>query len=169
MKKGFTLIEMVAVLLILALLAAAVTGGLSSARAKAWRTQARETCRQLSQAWNAYLIDERAFPDDLGTAKKVQAEYDKIKYIAGEVDSKRVYIELTDPEKESGLRDHWKQLLLFSLDMDYDGIVENPYPEAFADEGDGSDKFTNLRSAAVAWSLGDPRKAKRKDNPIVAW
>ncbi len=165
MKQGFTLIEMVAVLLILALLAAAVTGGLSKARARAWRTQTRETCRQLCQAWNTYLLDERKFPDDLGAAKEVKAEYEKIKYLAGGVEAARIYLELTDLEKETGLCDHWRQLLLFSLDMDYDGLVDNPHPEVF---GDGR-QAEKVRAASIAWSEGDPRKAKRKDNPIVAW
>lgn len=171
MKKGFTLIEMVAVLLIIALLAAAITGGLASARYRAWRTQARESCRQLSQAWGAYLLDERKFPEELGTAQKVRAEYDNIKYVAGEVGSKRVYFELSEAEKESGggLRDHWKQLISFSLDTDYDGVVQNPHPEAFGNDDGGSDKYANIRSPAIAWSEGDPKKAKRKDNPIVAW
>lgn len=174
MKQGFTLIEMVAVLLILALLAAAVTGGLAKARDKAWRTQARETCRQLTQAWNAYLVDERKFPSELGNAKEVKAEYENIKYLAGGSGAKRVYLELTDKEKEDkdkggGLYDHWRQPLLFSLDMDYDGIVENPHPEAFVDKGGSTRKFEKVRAASIAWSEGDPRRAGRRDNPIVVW
>lgn len=179
MKQGFTLIEMVAVLLILALLAAAVTGGLSKARARAWRTQIHATCRDLTQAWNAYLDDERKFPAELGDAKKVKAEYEKIKYLSPseeEVRKKnlRVYLELTDKEKEGkdeggGLRDHWGQLLLFSLDTDYDGLVENPYPEAFVDKGESTRKFEKVRAASIAWSEGDPRRAGRRDNPIVVW
>ena len=67
---GFTLIEMIAVLLILALVAAAVTGGLAKARDRAWRLRARDTCRQLCEAWNMYLIDEHKFPDELGNAQR---------------------------------------------------------------------------------------------------
>ena len=182
MKQGFTLIEMVAVLLILALLAAVVTGGLSKARERAWRTQARETCRQLTQAWNVYLVDERKFPAELGNAKEVKAEYEKIKFLADGTSAKRVYLELTEKEKEDtkkggGLRDHWGsdswgnsgQLLLFSLDMDYDGVVENPHPEAFVDPGENEKKFEKVRATSIAWSEGNPRKASRPDNPIVVW
>ena len=174
MKNGFTMIEMVAVLLILAILAAAVTGGLSKARDRAWRTQARETCHQLAQAWNAYLVDERKFPDGLGTGEGVLTEYDKIKYLVGEVDSGRVYLELTDKEKEGkaqggGLRDPWRQLFSFTLDLDYDGLVKNPYPDAFVDEGDDSEKYKKVRASSIVWSEGNPKRANRKDNPIVVW
>jgi len=176
MKKGFTLIEMVAVLLILALLSAAITGGLSKARARAWRTQSRETCRQLSQAWNLYLTDERAFPADLGNAQKVKALYENIRYVSEGTASGRVYVELTDKEKESeknggGLRDHWKQLIYFSLDTDYNGMVENPHPEVFIEEDDEEKlkKFKNVRASSIVWSEGDPRRAGRRDNPIVVW
>ncbi len=172
MEKGFTLIEMLAVMLILALLAAAVTGGLSSARSRAWRTQTREACRQLCQAWNAYLVDERRFPEALGASdQRLPAEYANIRNIADKEQnpSGRVYIELKDPEKQDGLRDHWGQLLWFSLDADYDGVIRNPHPEAFGSAGTGANAFENIRATSLAWSKGDPRKANRKDNPIVIW
>ena len=61
-KSGFTLVEMIAVLLILAILSAALTAGLGTARNKAWRAKARETCRNVCEAWNLYLVDMHKFP-----------------------------------------------------------------------------------------------------------
>ena len=160
---GFTLVEMIAVLLILALLAAAVTGGLARVRENTWRLRARDTCRQLCAAWNMYLVDEHKFPSELGTAQKVKADKKSLSHLLGEASSKRVYLELDDERDKDGLLDHWGQTLSFSLDTDYNGLVDNPYPDAFDPE------LPEVRASSVAWSEGNPKHKKRDDNPIVAW
>lgn len=170
-KSGFTLIEMIAVLLIIALVAAASTAGLSKAKDKAWRTQARELCRQLNEAWNAYLVDERKFPSELGAAKGLEAKYNNIKYLAGANESDKVYIELTDKEKgagsDGGLRDHWNGMIYFSLDADYDGKVDNPAPEARAVDDDDKAALAAVTASAISWSKGkDPQRKKKW---IVVW
>ena len=165
-KSGFTLIEMIAVLLILAILAAALTAGLANARNKAWRTQVRENCRSLCTAWNAYLLDCRKFPKDIpGGGKKLEAKFDNIKWIVDAEENRfsRIYLEISEEEKKNGLIDHWGQKLHFSLDTDYDGQVENPYPGAL------DPAVKNAKATSIAWSDGDPRRAKRDDNPIVIW
>ena len=165
-KSGFTLVEMLAVLLILALLAAALTPGLSTARNKAWRAKARETCRQVCTGWNAYLLDARKFPSKIpGNGKALAAKYDNIKWItdANENRFSRIYLEITEKEEEEGLVDHWGQPIRFSLDMDYDNEVEIPYPNAFEPP---LDKAT---ATVVSWSEGDPKRKKRDDNPIIVF
>ena len=164
-NSGFTLIEMIAVLLILAILAAALTAGLANARNKAWRTQARETCRELCTAWNAYLLDIRKFPKDLGKASGLKADYDHLKWIADPDENrfKRIYFEMSAKERETGFLDHWGRMIKFSLDTDYDGEVENPYPNAF------DPPIPKAKATSIAWSEGDPRREKRDDNPIVIW
>ena len=172
-KSGFTLIEMIAVLLILAMLAAALTAGLSNARNKAWRTQARETCRELCTAWNAYLLDCRKFPDNIrNNGKELDAEYENLKWIVSpewmekeerKKHSGRIYLELSESEKNNGLIDHWGQTMKFSLDTDYDGQVDNPYPAVF------EPPVSKAKATSIAWSNGDPRRANRDDNPIVIW
>ena len=164
-NSGFTLIEMVAVLLILAILAAALTAGLASARNKAWRTQARETCRELCTAWNAYLLDVRKFPKDLGNANDLEAKYEKLKFIVDPDENRfqRIYMEISEKERDTGLLDHWGRLIRFSLDTDYDGEVDNPYPNAF------EPPISKAKATSIAWSDGDPRREQRDDNPIVIW
>ena len=177
---GFTLIEMVAVLLILSILAAATTAGLARAKDRAWRAQARETCRQLCEAWNQYLLDERAFPSDIGDGRAVTTTFDNLRHVTGyqpedqiEKPTGTVYFEINEKERKTvaggGLRDHWKGLYRFTLDMDYDGEVENPHPEAFADSPSDASSFAKVKAASIAWSEGDPAHARRKTNPIVAW
>jgi prepilin-type N-terminal cleavage/methylation domain-containing protein len=164
-NSGFTLVEMVAVLLILAILAGALTAGLANARNKAWRTQAREACRELCTAWNAYLLDVRKFPRDLGGASGLNATYGNLKAIVDPDENrfKRIYFEISERERDTGLLDHWGGMIKFSLDTDYDGEVDNPYPNVF------EPPISKAKATSIAWSEGDPRRAQRDDNPIVIW
>lgn len=172
MKSGFTLIEMIAVLLIIAILAAATTAGLASARDKAWRTQARETCRELCEAWQMYLLDERSFPDELKD-EGLAAVPDNLKYlVVSETDVKggKCYLELNAKEfhgswnKEDaawssvsgeGLKDHWGRNYMFTLDTDYDGKVTEPVEN------------TTIVAPVIAWSTGKRPEAKQKW--IISW
>ena len=171
-RSGFTMIEMVAVILILTLLIAVLVPSLSRARLGAWRVQAREACRELCGAWGAYLLDVRSFeavPESFGSKDGTKATSDNLKEIAtGKGESPKIYIELNDTEREAddetgGLRDHWGQLLLFSLDKDYDGKVDNPYPAA------NGLTDAKVKGSAIAWSLGHPKYDKRADRKIVIW
>ena len=171
-NSGFTLIEMVAVILILAILSAAMTAGLSSAREKAWRTQARETCRNICEAWTAYLLDVKKFPKEIGS-KELPATYANMKWIvdADHNKVKRVYLEMTDEEKDTGkkngLRDHWNQQLMFLLDTDYDGQVNNPWKDPTAEGSPLSQD--KIKAHCVAWSNGNPKidTKKKPSNAIV--
>ncbi len=164
-KSGFTLVEMISVLLIMALLAAALTAGLTSARNKAWRAKARESCRNISTAWNLYLIDMHKFPFDKGGGQKLAASYDNLERLADPEKNrlKRTYLEMDEKERDEGINDHWGQPIYFSLDTDYDGQVENPYPNI------RDPAIDMVKASSIAWSKGDPKKAKRDDNPIVVW
>ncbi len=162
-NSGFTLVEMIAVLLILALVAAAVTGGLAKARERAWRLRARDTGRQLCEAWGMYLLDEHRFPSDFTNGQKVKADKNALKHLTGDSPSGRTYFELSKKEQDDGLKDHWGNQLFFSLDADYDGVVDNPYPKAFDPE------LQKIKASAVAWSEGNPKHKHRDDNPIVVW
>lgn len=164
-KSGFTLVEMIAVLLILAILSAALTAGLSTARAKAWRAKARETCRNVSEAWNMYLIDMHKFPFDTGGGQKLTATYVNMERLVNPDKNrlKRTYLEMDDKEKDEGFNDHWGQPIRFSLDTDYDGQVVNPYPNI------RDPAIEKIKATSIAWSDGDPKRANRDDNPIVVW
>ncbi len=164
-KSGFTLVEMISVLLIMALLAAALTAGLTSARNKAWRAKARESCRNISTAWNLYLIDMHKFPFDKGGGQKLAASYDNLERLADPEKNrlKRTYLEMDEKERDEGINDHWGQPIRFSLDTDYDGQVDNPYPNI------REPAVEKVTAHSIAWSAGDPKRAKRDDNPIVVW
>lgn len=163
-KSGFTLIEMIAVLLILSILAAALTAGLGTARNKAWRAKARETCRNICEAWNMYLLDMRKFPK-LGDGQKLEANSKNMECLVDSSKNRlnRTYLEMDEKEKDEGFKDHWGQPICFSLDTDYDGQVVNPYPKV------REPPVAKVKATSIAWSDGDPKRAKRDDNPIVVW
>lgn len=164
-KSGFTMVEMIAVLLIMAVLAAALTAGLATARSKAWRTKARETCRNVCTAWNLYLIDMHKFPFSRGEGQELAANYTNMERLVdpGKNRLNRTYLEMDDKEKDEGLNDHWGQPIRFSLDTDYNGKVANPHPNI------RDPPASEVTASSIAWSNGDPKRAKRDDNPIVVW
>ena len=156
---------MIAVLLILAVLSAALTAGLGTARNKAWRAKARETCRNVSGAWNLYLVDMHKFPFDKSGGQKLAASYANMERLVDPAKNrlKRTYLEMDEKEKDEGFNDRWGQPIRFSLDTDYDGQVVNPYPNI------RDPAIPTVKAASIAWSKGDPKRAKRDDNPIVVW
>ena len=169
---GFTLVEMLVVILIIAILIASLFTGLRAARQMAWRTRARDTARQLVQAWNVYLNDNRAFPakGQFGDAK-TEGGYAATPANLAPINPKdennlRVYIELSAADRDDGLRDKWGNLLGFNLDFDYDGKVENPAPEALGKSKDDAN-MALVQATAIAWSQGPNPEVKRKW--VVQW
>ncbi len=150
--SGFTLIEMLIVLAIIALLMGAATIGVAHAKEQAYKTRTRDTARQICQAWNLYLIDNHQFPE-AGLLEKDGNEYVTSRKSLETLNAGKKYLEIAEEEAEDGLLDHWGNLFRFRLDDDYDGKVKNP---AAGTESlhSGDDCYAN----AVAWSLGPKGK-----------
>lgn len=168
---GFTLVEMLAVLLIMGILAAATIGVTARNRNVAWEHKAGDTARQIAQAWVLYLNDFREFPEDVAnkTANAPnKAAGDAIEYISPKEGKQynddghgRTYLELSDKERDEGLFDHWKRPFYFILDGDYDAKIQHPAPEA------SGLKQEEVTGYAIAWSKGaDPEQKKKW---IVEW
>lgn len=171
------MVELVAVILILSILMATLVTGLSHARKAAWRVQARESCRELCEAWNAYLLDERAFPNESefqsGGGDGIPATARNLEFLTGKSDvTSKVYLELSDDEMDSskldGLCDHWKNKVNFMLDFDYKGELDNPHPAA-----NGLGNSAKVRASVIAWSPGSDTRGgtrmPREDRWIVVW
>ncbi len=61
-RLGFTLVEMVAVVLIISLMLGISSAAITGARRTAMRTHSMNTVKQLTSAWAAYLTDQGSFP-----------------------------------------------------------------------------------------------------------
>jgi len=61
-KRGFTLVEMLVVIAIIALIAGILLPVLSNVRRYAHRTRMRDVVHQVKTAWETYLQDYRSFP-----------------------------------------------------------------------------------------------------------
>jgi len=64
-RDGFTLIEIMVVIAIMALLAGMLLGGIGAAKAKAKKTEARSAVSQIATAWNSYFADYKRFPNEM--------------------------------------------------------------------------------------------------------
>ncbi len=178
-RQGFTMVELLVVVLIMGILMSIALGTFNGIRAQGWRTRARNTALQVSQAWSAYLMDQRELParDDLAwdpTIKAHETTEANLSLIAPR--SGRAYLEVSTKEWDAGLAayptgggliDPWKRRYRMRLDNEpgdtnleraYDGVVRHP-----------CEAETNLyvRTCAVVWSLGNtPGNQKRW---IVQW
>jgi prepilin-type N-terminal cleavage/methylation domain-containing protein len=169
-RAGFTLVEVLVVMVIVALLISAVVGGMGTARQMAWRTRTRETARQIVQAWNLYLNDYREFPlEEKFSNPKPEGGYEMAEKNVALVNADRVYLEVSDLELSEpgqhyrGLRDAWKKPMGFNLDFDYDGKIDNPlYGASTAPED-----LKRVSATSIAWSRGaNPGVTKKW---IVQW
>ena len=168
---GFTLVEMLVVLVIIGILMASVAGFLNRARANAWRVKARDTARQLVAGWNLHLLDKRAFPDEERfTSPASEGGYRAVPANLALLNDGKVYLELDavergetrDDRRPPGLTDRWKREFRFNLDFDYDGEVNHPAPEA---SNLGSE--AKVKGSVIAWSTGE--KPDLRKRWIVQW
>lgn len=172
-SSGFTMVEMVAVVLILSLLIAASSTAISGARKSALRAHSRETARQLAAAWTQYATDQGRFPDKSkftgGEGSVFQANPDNIgkrlntQYLsngdpvpekeniiyfeASEAEVKRVGSSLkTATYSGTGIIDRWKKPIYFTLDFYLDGQIDSPLGEG------------KINASALAFSTGGEEK-----------
>lgn len=144
-KAGFTLVEMITVLIIITLLMSVSSAAIVGAKRNASMTRARDLGRQLCIAWGAYLMDQRSFPAESKFTDKVGGDnYFKASAVnlgknlnrvynkKGKIIGKKVYFELSEEECEpsgssftgTGLLNDWKWPICFTLDFDLDGKVK---------------------------------------------
>jgi len=170
-SKGFTLVELLVVIGIIGLLAAAMTSSVGHLKRSAKRAKAQGAVSDVYTALNLYLQKERQWHvrminalemDDLVCQTLAESHLLDVKVDAGNLNS-------TSAER-FGFLDEWGRDALrrnpsittasqlgfdgikiedrriqFRLDLDYDGYV---------DAKEGSPKGLSIRSSVVVWSRG---------------
>ena len=167
-RVAFTLIELLAVMLIICFLIAAIGSAYMHARKVAWKEKARDTGRQLAAAWNIRLADDHEFPitalvdttpvNETGeTVRDVDFDTTPTNMVILNVNiNNRTYFEQNADQRVNGLRDKWKQLFHVRLDANYSGKIAHPVLTG-----------TVVRANVIVWSDG-ARPGVPKE-AIVVW
>lgn len=184
-SSGFTMVEMVAVVLILSLLIAASSTAISGARRTAYRTHSRETARQLANAWTAYVTDQGYFPDKNKFHDKEGSVFAASPYNIGTLlntqylsdgttkdPSSITYYQASEKEIDTstsnvtgtGILDRWKNVIYFTLDFDLVGQIDSPL-------GDGKVNASALAFSTDSKTLRDVmgNAAKYRDRLPKSW
>lgn len=171
-KRGFTLLEMLVVILIIVILIAIAFSTFASVRLQAWRAKSRDLARQIAHAWNQRLLVYREFPQaaidlqDAQTDEPRDFAYSDPYHLAILNTNRTVgnlFIELKNLERDSrGLRDKWGDLYKVRLDTDYNGLVQHPFSNI------------QVRASVIVWSdrFGNPSGPQytvKTEDDIVAW
>jgi len=175
-NKGFTLIEMLVVLMIIGILMGISIMSYGTLRDKARTTNANTTAKGLAEAWNLYLLANGYFPSNADFANANLTQNPTGWYVTDEkfVEWRRTFnptfhfnISREEEAKKSktggtGFIDPWKNFYRFKLDpglqngTGMDGELDNPVT------GDP------IKTVVLVWSFGrDGEKGTTDD--IVAW
>ena len=161
LRAGFTLVELLTVILIISVLAAACIGIYQQARNAAWKEKARDTARQIATAWNVRLMDDHAFPAAIIATQPFYTTAANMA-ILNDYAANRIYLEqnadqrIIDTPPTHGMKDRWGNFYKVQLDVTYKGTVPNPLG--------GPDINANV----VVWSLG-PTPASPSSSYCMAW
>lgn len=170
--SGFTLMELLVVIVIIGVIFSSITIAYQHARTAAWKEKARDTARQLATAWNLRLQDDREWPAvtafvrdpiyDAGTMTEItiQSTPDNMSLLCSTNNPQaKVYFDQNAEQRVQGLRDHWGNVFHVRLDLNYDGQVRNPT--------NGASDTAVIQANVVVWSTGP--KPQLKDQWVVVW
>lgn len=152
-RSGFTLVEMLVVISIIALLAGLLFPAVGSAIRTAKRTRARNEVQGLVAAFQAYYTEFGYWPTN--TTESLQVTTNTFQNARGVI----FYdFALKDVDMLSGFyQDPWKHSYWFRVDHDYNRSIPNPFT------GDG-----NIGAGVVVWSMGPDETAalnRKKGDP----
>ena len=155
-KNGFTLLEVLVSMGIIALIAGLVLGGLGAAKRRAKTARARSDVHQLATAWNQYYADWRKFPNGIDFM-----DVNAVEILGGmnELENPRkiVYMDF-NTNNPTAFTDPWGEVYQVELDA-------VPYDNKITADGN------SLNLSAAVWSLGPDgtnADATSADN-IASW
>jgi len=156
-SSGFTLIEMLVVVLIISILMSVGIGAFSQARNTVWKERTRDTARQIAHAWNSRLMDDHAFPTGLGNGDfQTTAANMMILTNNDTAQIHHAYLEQSADQLAHGVKDHWGNYFNVRLDWAYTGKIQNPVDN------------TDIHASVLVWSLG-PSPGSPQKSWIMIW
>jgi len=168
-RKGFTLIEMLVVIAIIAILAGMLLPVLNQIRRYTKRTKAKEMIYQTKTAFKQYLVDYRKFPN----VDKTQMDTNWLNVLSGRTHNSlgHKYMDVSTNEfssdpNVSGLRDPWGELYWVTVDngMGGDSIA---YDHKVSAGGYGE-----IEEEVVVWSTGEDKSdadAQKQKDDVRSW
>jgi general secretion pathway protein G len=156
LARGFTIIEMLVVLGMIAILASLVLTGVHGVRLQAKKTKARHDVEQIATAWGNYLQEYRRFPKTVTVTKMDSAALSILRGETAGPDNPQRLTFMEFKSATTNYADPWGSLYEVALDQDLDNKVTVP--------GLASPLY---RSVAV-WSKGPDGVAGTKDD-IRSW
>lgn len=178
-KKGFTLVEMLVVMGLIAILLGMMVGGFTVVQNIAWQTRSQELVSNVATALTLYIQREGTWPTEILTSGGVvNNQVCKVLQQSRLLDVTTVKsdgsINQNSPER-FGLLSPWGQRLLrksprmtaslgslppdalirkhmlqFRVDLDYDGKIDSSDSQLGTIPGRG----TPIRASAIVWSCG---------------
>ena len=155
-QQGFTLMEMLVVLVIVGILMGVAASGYGTLRDKARMTNATATAKGLSEAWTLYLQANGRYPKLSGLAKEGNWYLTDAKFIDWKRSSNPPFHYDISYEEEGrlskeggrGFVDPWGRFFRFQLDS---GLQDGTGIKGILTHPDGS---TPLTTTVLVWSYG---------------
>jgi prepilin-type N-terminal cleavage/methylation domain-containing protein len=120
-RSGFTLIEMLVVVAIIAVLLALLFPAVNKARERARRVKAAGEVRELEKVWNMYF---RTF-EDLPAGNFMDATHCAI--LDGNNPDQRQFMEFTERQLTEGMKDPWGQLYQLNFNPNAQEVITKWY------------------------------------------
>lgn len=158
-RSGFTLLELLSVLLIIGVIISIAFGAFVQARTTAWKQKARDSARQIATAWSTRLVENRAFPSASAFTADPVYDTDPNSFTFETTTNNMAvlnYIDQNAEQRLNGMKDKWGRFFHVRLDTNYDGTVLSPLDASL------------IRANVLVWSLG-PTPLYPSNSWIMVW
>jgi prepilin-type N-terminal cleavage/methylation domain-containing protein len=109
-RSGFTLIEMLAVIGIISLLAGLMFVAARAARKRAHIGTAESEIRELAKAWKSYWLFYKEWPGFVGSDTEYTMTEDRMRLLQGDNPQGLHFLDIDSEKWENGYRDPWGSL-----------------------------------------------------------
>jgi type II secretory pathway pseudopilin PulG len=153
------MLELLVVILIIGVLAAALLSTYQQARNAAWKQKTRDSARQIATAWNTYSIENRGFPaatafvpDPTYNTDANSITFETTTTNMAVLNASQTYLEQSTAQRRNGMTDKWGRYFHIRMDTNYNGLVSSPLDA------------TPIRANIVVWSIGP-----EPSTPVKSW